>query len=221
MKMKDSTENILWKRSDYPDELKQQWKNRTLNFHGENDAKKSAVLMTMVYQDGQYQFLFEERASALAVQPGEICFPGGVMEEGETGLDTAIRETCEELLIDPSQIEVIAPMDLMAGPAGAALYPFLSILHDYQGTLSRDEVERVFTVPVQWFFDNEPLRHMADLNIVPREGFPYHLIPNGEDYHWRKKPREILFFETPEAVIWGLTARLIQTFLDLCRLSLR
>ena len=54
------------------------------------------------------------------------------MEEDESGHRTAIRETCEELLIEEDQIELIAPMDVMSGPTGALLWAYLGELKNYE-----------------------------------------------------------------------------------------
>lgn len=207
--------NTIWSNPETLERLKNLWGNRKRFYQSENYTKRSAVLMPFVYKDGEYCFLFEQRSSALGSQPGEICFPGGLMEGDESGHQTAIRETCEELLIDEDQIDLIAPMDVMNGPTGSLLWSYLGEIKNYDYTFSPDEVDHVFTIPVAWFIDNMPRSYMADLIIVPRDGFPYELIPDGENYPWRKKPREILFYEYDGYVIWGLTARLVYSFVSL------
>ena len=66
-----------------------------------------AVLIPFVTTEEGKALLLEVR-SQLVKQPGEICFPGGRVEAGETPAETAVRETCEELGLKPEDIEVIS-----------------------------------------------------------------------------------------------------------------
>lgn len=77
---------------------------------------RSAVVVPLVEKNGDYQVLFEVRSKGLKRQPGEICFPGGGCETGESPEAGARREICEELLISESQIEIAAPMDIFVSP---------------------------------------------------------------------------------------------------------
>lgn len=182
-------------------------------------GKESAVLIPIVPgPDGSCSVLFEVRGAGIG-QPGEVCFPGGRVERGERPQETAVRETCEELLLDPSQVQIVAPMHVMTAFAGAEVYSFLGILQGYTeddiGRYSGDEVDHVFTVPLQWFRDHQPRIHDSFMVVDPGEGFPYELIPHGEKYHWHKIPRRFYFYETDDAVIWGMTAELLYHFLQL------
>ncbi len=171
-------------------------------------AGASAVLIPLIYRDGEYSVLFEVRASSLKTQPGEVCFPGGRIEGGETPEMTAVRETCEELLIAEEQVELIGMLDPTIGPSNAPLWAYIGLIHDYSGTFSGDEVDRVFTVPLKWFEEHEPEHHFTKLQVVIGEDFPYNKIPGGKNYPWRMRKHEIMFYDT-DPVIWGLTARLL------------
>lgn len=65
-----------------------------------------SVMIPLIKRKGDVHLLFEKRALTLRNQPGEISFPGGRIEEGETPEKAAIRETCEELLIEENEVEV-------------------------------------------------------------------------------------------------------------------
>ena len=173
----------------------------------------AAVIIPLVLMDGAYHIVYEQRAAGLIHQPGEICYPGGRVETGESPLEAALRETAEELLIATDQIEVLAALDAQMGPSGAPIWPFVAVLKGYEGTFSKDEVDRIFTIPVSWFEQHEPERHKVMLVTSPREDFPFALIPGGRRYPFRKKEHEIVFYRTPEAVIWGVTARITDDFI--------
>ena len=120
--------------------------------------RKNAVLIPLVETGGEPGILFEVRQTGIR-QGGEICFPGGRIEENETAEEAAVRETSEELLIPREKIEVIAPMHTMTGPGGAKISSCLGILHDYKGTFSKEEVERIFCVPLSWLSADQRCGH--------------------------------------------------------------
>lgn len=89
--------------------------------------------------------VFEVRAGSLKTQPGEICFPGGAVERGETPKQAAVRETMEELLINRCQIRVIAPLDVLEAPGAMEISPFLGALQGYRWSYSEAEVDHTFS----------------------------------------------------------------------------
>ena len=197
------------------DQMKRLWSNRSSRRNG--ILRDFAVLIPLIRKNGEYHVLFEVRSQKLKSQPGEICFPGGAVERGEGKFAAAIRETVEELKVKLSQIEIIAPMDELITPAGLIIQPFLGILRGYRGTFSRDEVERVFTVPLRWFAKTQPQIYQTDVLTNPREDFPYERIPGGRDYHWRTGIYEVLFYRYGENMIWGLTAKIMRQTAELYR----
>lgn len=200
------------KRTDLVDHIRGTWLNHIPGIPERRGT--CAVVIPLLEKEGEYHILYEQRASNLVHQPGEVCFPGGRLEAGEEPCEAAIRETAEELLIDADQIEMLAAMDAQMGPSGAPIWPFVALIHDYQNTFSADEVKRVFTVPLSWYRQHKPDRHLTELVTAPREDFPYELIPGGRDYPFRKKKHEVIFYQTPEAVIWGVTAKITDDFIS-------
>ena len=83
----------------------------------------AAVLIPILIRDGKYHVLYEVRSAKLKTQPGEVCFPGGRIEQGETPGEAAIREACEELCITRDQMEIV----------GARRHPFLRLYRHSEG----------------------------------------------------------------------------------------
>lgn len=205
------TENY---RSSLPDRIRKRWGDHSPEMVPPRSGRMSAVLLPMVCVQGEYHLLYEVRARDLDAQPGEVCFPGGRIENGENAQEAAIRETREELLVREDQIEILAPMDGMPGPNGAPIWPYLGLLKDYRNTFSTDEVDHVFTVPIRWLLEHEPERYMTTLVTVPGQDFPFDLIPGGRSYPWHGKQYEILFYKNDQAVIWGITARITSYMIE-------
>lgn len=171
--------------------------------------KVSAVLLPLIKKDGRYHILFEVRSNKLTHQPGEICFPGGRRESGETSMQAAIRETCEELLVSESDIQLYGPLDYFLSPAGLRIDAYLGELTNYDGQFSKDEVSDVFAVPLEFFQNNQPERYYNKIQILPEDDFPFDKIPGGRDYPWAKGKYEVLFYEYDGYMIWGLTAKIL------------
>ena len=173
---------------------------------------KHAVLLPLLDTEQGEQILFEVRAKALKVQPGEICFPGGSIEKGETPGAAAVRETCEELLVHPDNIHIVQELPFLTGPGGAPVQAYVGHLTDYHGTFSRDEVDHILKVPLSWLKGNPPREAEAELITVPGDDFPFELIPGGRNYPFRKGRKRFYFYPRKEGVIWGLTAEILYTY---------
>lgn len=171
----------------------------------------SAVVIPLIEKDGEYDVLFEVRSSKLKHQPGEICFPGGGCEEGETPEEGAHREICEELLVAPEQVEMIAPMDILISPSSMILYPYLALLKDYKGTFSTDEVQEVFTVPLKYFLETDAKTYYNKVCNIPQDDFPFEKIDGGQNYKWHIGKYPVHFYEYDGYIIWGLTARIMRS----------
>ena len=176
----------------------------------------ASVLVPLLERDGAVHVLFEQR-DAHIMQGGEICFPGGHVEPGESPAEAALRETAEELLLPIEQVELVAPLHIMGGRGTREIHSFLGILHDYQGSRDPGEVAGTFTVPLERLLRQPPLTCEGRIVVDPGPDFPYDSIPGGRNYPWVATPRRFYFYPDPHGMIWGLTAELLTCFLDLIR----
>lgn len=167
--------------------------------------------------DGGCDILFEVRARHLVRQPGEVCLPGGHVEAGEDGIRAAVRETCEELLVSEGQIRVLGTLDSDRGPKDLPLQVCYGLLQDYAGTWSEDEVERTFSVSLQWFLEHDPVVYYGRQKPVFDDDFPWDAIPGGRSYPWRAPMREVTFYFGTSPLIWGMTAREIHRFVEVLK----
>lgn len=181
----------------------------------------AAVLIPLIKTREGVQILLEVRAHDLGIQPGEVCLPGGHIEANETPREAAVRETCEELLVKPNQIELIGDMGFQPGPGGMPLHVFVGVLNGYEGTFSPDEVDHTFTLSLDWLKTHRPT--IYDVRLTPEypNDFPWHLIPGGRAYAWRAQTNHVPFYENTDPLVWGATARVLCRFAELCDESIK
>ena len=190
---------------------------------GKDEFFNSAVLIPIVLVDDEYHLLFEKRAANIK-QGGEICFPGGRVEKTDKSpVDTALRETFEEIGVNSENIKVIGKLDVLFGPRGVLVEPIVAevkIDNLSKLKLDKSEVEKVFTVPLSYFENNEPEYFKIHSSVTHKsfnsKGEEEELIlPNnyGNDTYY-KSIRDVLVYKTNGEVIWGITARLVYEVVD-------
>ncbi|WP_315120022.1 CoA pyrophosphatase [uncultured Clostridium sp.] len=181
------------------------------------DYEKSSVIIFLISDNENLEVLFQVRAFNLQHQPGDISFPGGRIEKGESEEEAAIREAIEELNIKREDFKMIGEMDSLVTHYNRIIYPFIALLNKNEINPSKDEVDHVFTVPLQYFLENEP--EVYEIKITPQvpENFPYHLIVGGRDYKFSKANVKQYFYQYKGYVIWGMTAQIIKSFVDIIK----
>lgn len=180
-----------------------------------NIADKAAVLIPIVRNhDDQLCLLFEVRSSTLKWQPGDICFPGGKMEVSDhNAINTALRETEEELGIEKDKIKVYGQLPSFLSAIGLKIYPVVGECLSTHFKLNEAEVADTFMVPINWFISNPPLKATMEVAHKPAHDFPFELIPKRSKDWQKRSQHDVYFYHYQHHVIWGLTAQIIQRFL--------
>ena len=183
----------------------------------ENGFRHYAVMIPMVVRDDGIHVMYEVRAKDLDRQPGEICFPGGEQEAGETWQECALRETWEEIGIPPESVERFDELTTIYGAGRFAMHCFPALVDPEavdQMQISADEVDQVFTVPLQDLMDAEPELYRARLIQYGPEDFPYEKVTGGDAYPWSRFTSPVPVYDVNGWIIWGLTGRVTMVLVE-------
>ncbi len=177
-----------------------------------------SVLVPFVVNGREISLMYEVRAKDMETDPGEICFPGGHVEEGESLVDAALRETEEETGIPSDRIQILGKGDILYGYANYTLYTYIGLIRhqDYvKAEIEKKEVDELFTVPLDHFKDARIQRFVERVNAEVADDFPYKHLGIDEEYSWRTGKWEIPIIDVDGRTIWGLTARITEGVLSL------
>lgn len=185
----------------------------------EGYKRTSSILVPLVQREHEWYVLFTKRALTLRYQPGDICFPGGRIEEGESAKEACIREVMEELGVCREQIEVLGQVDTIITPFRACVYPFVGILKIDEETchVNKDEVDQLLYIPLSYFLKEEPMQYQIGLQQVFPDDYPFELVNNGKDYQWPKAYHMQYFYHYLGNTIWGLTARIMHNVITILK----
>lgn len=146
--------------------------------------RPAAVLIPVIAGPDGATVLMTRRADSLASHTGQIAFPGGRLDPGETAVEAALRETFEEVALDPALVEVLGVGDAYETGTGFLVTPVIGWLTEAPVTQAAlDEVAEVFEVP--WDYLMDPANHRRD--SYDREGQPrrwYWAITHEQRYIW-------------------------------------
>jgi 8-oxo-dGTP pyrophosphatase MutT (NUDIX family) len=168
-------------------------------------AKDSAVMLFIhKNEEGEASIFLIERKKYLGIHSGQISFPGGKKDEtDESLLLTAMRESKEEIGIQPEQYEVIQNLSPLYVPASHfMIFPYLSVVVEKpQLKLHEREVEKFFEVPLSIFFDPENLKTMKMKFF------------SGNEYN-------VPYYDIDGSVLWGATAMIMSEFVVMLKNSI-
>lgn len=162
----------------------------------------AAVLVPLVQRDGGYEVVLTRRASDLRRQPGDIAFPGGMIDpEDPTELAAALREGREEIGLDPAGVRVLGQLDDRLTVQGFRLIPFVGVIPPAAVLRAGPEVDEIFEVPLRNL--SLPGCEITEVQRDRRFGDRAAGIS-----------RVVFRYRYRDYDIWGLTARLIRDLLD-------
>jgi len=163
--------------------------------------RRACVLVPIVRDADGWSILFSRRSENLAAHSGQIAFPGGGVEVGESLEAAALREADEEVGIAPRYVELIGRLDDLVTNSGFLVAPFIGVISErIEYVLQAGEVEEVFEVPLDALLDP--------------------MLPEVRYVSFRKKRYPAYFYPYGANEIWGLTGRMLKSFLDLAWLAI-
>jgi 8-oxo-dGTP pyrophosphatase MutT (NUDIX family) len=159
-------------------------------------ARPSAVLLALHDGPRGAEVVLTRRSRDLRRHRGEISFPGGRLDDGETPEDGALREAHEEVALDPAAVELVGRLSPLA--TVVSLSHIVPVVGRLQGRPelrpAATEVERILHVP---------LAELIEPDVFSEERWGDGALE-----------RSIYFFELDDETIWGATARILVELLS-------
>lgn len=156
----------------------------------------SAVLIPLLFREGQWHVLVTQRTESVEHHKGQISFPGGACDTEDLDLQaTALRETYEEIGVPAHAVEILGVLDDLPTISDFVITPFVGVIpHPFAYRLEECEVEAVVEVPLSFVLD------------------PAHL--RVEQRQVRGQEHDLLFWDYGPYTIWGATARILKNLLE-------
>ena len=158
---------------------------------------RAAVLIPLLPQGEEFCFLLTQRTHNVETHKGQISFPGGIQEDSDQNLlQTALRETWEEIGLASESINILGEFDEYLSITGLIVTPFAAWIGGPLNLAPNpDEVDEILKVPFSIFQDSRYLR----VETRVRLGLE----------------RKVYFYDFKGKEVWGLTAQMIRDFLRL------
>jgi 8-oxo-dGTP pyrophosphatase MutT (NUDIX family) len=159
-----------------------------------DEARAAAVLVPLFIEDRQLLTLLTRRSDDLPHHRGQIAFPGGGVELGEDAWTAALRESWEELALDPGRILKLGQLDEVVSPVGFRIVPCVGAVPvPLELAANESEIDEVFSVP---------LLALAEPGAAEER-----------DVELDGHRRSLRVYRYGDRQIWGLTASILQNLL--------
>ncbi|MCL4799535.1 MAG: CoA pyrophosphatase [Burkholderiales bacterium] len=152
-------------------------------FRRDGVIRPASVLVPVVDRDAELSVLFTRRTAHLHDHAGQISFPGGRAEPDESALDTALRETAEEIGLDPGRVEVLGTLSDYVTVTGYRVTPVVGLVSPpFDLQPDAFEVAEIFEVPLAFLLD--PANHQRNRVVAQGLERQYYAMPYGPYYIW-------------------------------------
>ena len=170
-------------------------KNKKIINFTDRKLIKSAVLVPIVFEENKISIILTHRSSNLKDHAGQISFPGGRIDQKDISpVDTALRETYEEIGIEKEFINVLGNLDTYITGTGFQILPIISYVKDgYDITINSKEVESYFKLPLDFLMNKK--NHNVDKKLYNNGEISYNYNFNVINYD--------------KHYIWGATASIL------------
>jgi 8-oxo-dGTP pyrophosphatase MutT (NUDIX family) len=146
-------------------------------------ARPAAVLAPIVARPDGFSVLLTLRASHLRAHSGQIAFPGGQIDPGETPRAAALREAQEEIGLEGGLVEPLGWLDPYFTGTGFRIAPLVALIDPlFVPTLNREEVDEAFETPFAFLMD--PANHRLDEREWQGRMRKFYVMPHGARYIW-------------------------------------
>ncbi|MCA0424787.1 MAG: CoA pyrophosphatase [Proteobacteria bacterium] len=163
-----------------------------------NNAVEAAVLVPVTFDEPGGRIILTERSHKLRKHAGQVAFPGGRVDPGETALESALREAEEEINLDRSRVTPLGFLPNYYTGTGFRMTPVVALVDRADDLVPNpEEVERVFTTPLSVLFNMD--RYRLDSLV------------------WEGRRRQFYVVDQPGAHIWGATAALCRILFERLR----
>jgi 8-oxo-dGTP pyrophosphatase MutT (NUDIX family) len=161
-------------------------------------GERLAAVLAPLVESPEPALVFTRRAADLSRHPGEISFPGGLQDPGESLVETALRECREEIDLDPADVEIVGALGPVPVRVSAiVVVPFVGMLASPPAlTHSVGEIAEVLTFPVRRIAQVESTMELAREDGRVWTGWAY---------------------ELDGTLIWGATAFMVHDLLEVVR----
>lgn len=168
----------------------------------DKDCREAGVLALFFPEQNRPTLVLTVRRDHLPDHAGQISFPGGQREAGESLQQTALREAQEEINLAPEPVEVLGALTpLYIPPSNFCVHPFVGVMPHIPPLRPTDaEVGAILRVP---------LAHLLDPGTVVHEEWTLH-----------GNPVTVPFFDVEGHKVWGATAMMLAELLDVCAAAL-
>jgi 8-oxo-dGTP pyrophosphatase MutT (NUDIX family) len=161
--------------------------------HPTEPLRAAAVLIPLLVSEGEWHTLYTHRTDTVANHKSQVAFPGGSRDPEDVSLEaTALREAHEEIGLDPRDVRILGRLTELPTVTNYYVAPVIGVIPwPYPLRIEENEVNRVFTIPLNW------LSNPAHWEVRQ------HKLPG------RSETYPVIFFQPYDnELLWGVSAQI-------------